>query len=146
MSSEYKFDILFSIIISLSLNETYSSAKKFLVTLNEYNKYKNYIVVIINLKINIKDTKTKIIVQYNKEIKLRVSKSIKKRLNVNSQRINCFFKVFENFKVLTSKKKPLKKRKRKINTQDNKNEQVEQENREKREKREEREKTKNKDN
>ena len=90
LTSEYKFEIIFSIIISLSLSETYSSANFFLITLNDYIKYKNYFVVIIDSQKNIKNVKNTLIIKCNKENKLR-SKSTRKRLNANSEKIDYFF-------------------------------------------------------
>ena len=76
------------------MNETYSSAKKFLVALNEYIKYKSYFIVISTLYTNIKNIKNKVVVKYNKKNKSR-SISTRKRLNANLKKINYFFLVFD---------------------------------------------------
>ena len=81
-------------MISSSFEKNYSLKSKIFQIFNDFIKYQNYAIVIIDNQRNVKEIMNKLIIRCNKSEKQRVSQIIDKRSKIDTKRVDCFFKFF----------------------------------------------------
>lgn len=95
ISDEFELENSKISMIFSSLDETkYEIETKLLLAINNFIKHQNYAICIFDSQKNAKEMKNKLIINCNRERKQESSQFTRKKLEVDSVRVNCLFRAF----------------------------------------------------